>query len=191
MLFDELGKMKRSSIMTSIILMAVGLMMIVCPQSYIGSLVDGFGYAMVIYSAVLVLNYISSRKTLMNYILLTGALIVLLAGLAVLVFNTGDNRVLRILSWLFGVLLVVDGGHTLLHAVIYARRAQRKYWWVLIIFAGLLILFGAIILLNLRFQWWNTPKALIQVIGGFMIYSSVVGILRMLWVWPIRPEKEG
>ena len=35
MLFQELGKLKRSSIVTSIILMAVGLVMIMCPAAYV------------------------------------------------------------------------------------------------------------------------------------------------------------
>ncbi len=191
MLFNELGKMKRSSIMTSIILMAVGVIMVVCPQQYVSSVVNILGYAMVIIATVLVLNYISSTKTLMNYILMTCALAILIGGIAVLVFNNGDTHVLRILSWLFGILLILDGGHTVLHALIYARRAQRKGWWVLVILGGLLVFFGIILLVNLSVLWWNTPKGLMMVIGGFTIYSSLVGILRMLWVWPIRNEKEG
>ena len=40
MLFQELGKLKRSSIMTSIIMMAVGILMIMCPAQYVGALVS-------------------------------------------------------------------------------------------------------------------------------------------------------
>ena len=45
MLFEELSKIKRSSIMTSIILAAVGIVMILCPQQYIESLVAEIGRA--------------------------------------------------------------------------------------------------------------------------------------------------
>ena len=40
MLFEELGKLKRSSIMTSIIFMAVGIVMIMCPAQYVKALVS-------------------------------------------------------------------------------------------------------------------------------------------------------
>ena len=48
MLFEELSKIKRSSIMTSIILAAVGIVMILCPPLYVDSLVAVLGYGMVI-----------------------------------------------------------------------------------------------------------------------------------------------
>ena len=48
MLFEELSKIKRSSIMTSIILAAVGIVMILCPPQYIESLVAVLGYGMVV-----------------------------------------------------------------------------------------------------------------------------------------------
>ena len=191
MLFNELGKMKRSSIMTSIILMAVGLMMIICPKDYVISLIDGLGYGMVILAAVLILDYISSKKSLMNFIWLTSALVVLLIGMAVVVFNDGDTTILRILSWLFGLFLLIDGSHTMVHAVVYARRAQRRGWQVLIVLASLLLIFGLILFLNLIFGWWNTPKALLVVIGWLMLFASAVGIARLIWVWPIKTEKEG
>ena len=40
MLFQELGKLKRTSIMTSIIWMAVGVLMIICPSQYVNALGD-------------------------------------------------------------------------------------------------------------------------------------------------------
>ena len=73
--------------MTSIILMAVGILMIMCPAQYIDALVSALGYGMLILAAVMVLDFISSKKVLMNYIYLTGALILALLGIAVLVFG--------------------------------------------------------------------------------------------------------
>ena len=68
MLFQELGKLKRSSIMTSIIMMAVGILMIMCPAQYVGALVSTLGYCILIFAAVMVLDFISGKKVLMNYI---------------------------------------------------------------------------------------------------------------------------
>ena len=84
MLFQELGKLKRSAIMTSIILMAVGIMMVICPPQYIDTLVSALGYGMVTLAAVMIMDFLSSKKVLMNYIYLTGALLLALLGIAVL-----------------------------------------------------------------------------------------------------------
>ena len=80
MLFQELGKLKRSSIMTSIVMMALGIMMIICPEPYIPSLVSALGYVMVIGATVVVLNFISGKKVLIQYIYFTFALIAGLLG---------------------------------------------------------------------------------------------------------------
>ena len=75
MLFQELGKFKRSSIMTSIIWIAVGVLMIICPAQYVNSLVELMGYGLVIFAGVMILDFISSKHVLMNYIYLTCALV--------------------------------------------------------------------------------------------------------------------
>ena len=40
MLFQELGKMKRTWIMRSIIMIAIGIVMIMCPVRYMGLLIS-------------------------------------------------------------------------------------------------------------------------------------------------------
>ena len=62
MLFEELSKIKRSSIMTSIILAAFGVVMIVCPPQYVDSLIAVLGYGMLILAFVLILSFISAKS---------------------------------------------------------------------------------------------------------------------------------
>ena len=181
MLFEELGKLKRSSIMTSILLAAVGIVMILCPRAYVDALVSVLGYAMVILAVVWVLKFISGKKSLMNYIILTGALIVALLGIAVLVL---DNIVL-IIGMIFGLVLIADGILSITNAWTYARRAQNKGWWVLVLLSVLLVLFGVIVLAN---PWWNDPASLLDVIGGMLLFSSLVGIVRTIMIWPVKSE---
>lgn len=182
MLFEELGKLKRSSIMTSIVLMALGVLMVICPEAYIGSMVSIMGYALIIVAVVTVLEFISSRKALMNHVYLVGALILALLGLSVLIFP--DNMI-RIVGWLFGAGLVISGVANIINAVTYARRSQRQAWWVLIVLSVLQILCGLIIFIN---PWWNSPRTLFQVIGVILLFSSVVGIVRLIFIWPIKSE---
>ena len=85
MLFQELGKMKRTWIMTSLILIAIGLVMIMCPVPYMGMLISALGYVLLVGATVMGLNFLSSKKALINYVVLTGGLFAGLLGLFVLV----------------------------------------------------------------------------------------------------------
>ncbi len=181
MLFEELGKLKRSSIMTAILLAAIGIMMIICPGQYVDALVSVLGYVMVILAAVQVLQFISGKKSMMNYILLTISLIIALLGISVLVF---DDIVL-ILGVIFGIVLITDGVFSLINAWTYARRAQNKGWLLLVVLSVLLIASGVIVLIN---RWWSEPVKLFDVIGGMLLFSSLVSIVRTFVIWPIKGE---
>lgn len=98
MLFQSINKIKRSSIITSLLLIALGVVMIICPGSYTMSLISGMGYAGMILAAVMVLEYLDSKKAFMNGVLLFFALAIGLLGLAVVVFR---DSVLQILGWTF------------------------------------------------------------------------------------------
>ena len=184
MLFQELSKIKRSSIMTSIILVAVGIVMIMCPERYVDSLVSVLGYGMVIFAAVMMLNFISAKKSLINYIKFAGALVMMLLGISVLVFS----NIVLIIGIVFGLVLIGDGILTIINTVLYVRRAQRKGWWFLVLLSVLMILAGLVILVN---PWWNEPTKLFDVIGGMLLFSSLVSIVRLIIIWPIKDEEEG
>ena len=183
MLFQELSKIKRSSIMTSIILVAVGIVMILCPPQYVESLVAVLGYGMVIFAGVMILNYITAKKSLINCVKFAGALAILLLGIAVLVF---DNIVLLI-GVVFGLVLVADGLITMVNTWMYARRAKLKGWWLLVLLSLLLIAGGVIILIN---PWWNETVKLFDAIGIMLLFSSLVGIVRLIIIWPIKDEED-
>ena len=184
MLFEELSKIKRSSIMTSIILAAVGIVMILCPPQYVDSLVAVLGYGMVILAGVMMLNYITAKKSLINCVKFAGALVILLLGIAVLVF---DNIVLLI-GIVFGLVLVADGLITMINTWMFARRAKLKGWWLLVLLSMLLIAGGLVILIN---PWWDEVVMLFDAIGAMLLFSALVGIVRLVIIWPIKEEEEG
>ena len=184
MLFEELSKIKRSSIMTSIILAAVGVVMILCPPRYVDSLVAVLGYGMVVCAGVMMLNYITAKKSLINCIKFACALLMLLLGIAVLVF---ENIVLLI-GIVFGLVLVADGLITIVNTWMYARRANLRGWWILILLSLLLLAGGLMILIN---PWWNETMKLFDAIGIMLLFSTLVGIVRLIIIWPIKDEEEG
>ena len=50
---------------------------------------------------------------------------------------------------------------------------------------ALMMLCGLIVLVN---PWWNEPTMLFDVIGGMLLFSSIVSIVRLIYIWPIRGE---
>ena len=97
-----------------------------------------------------------------------------------------DNIVLLI-GIVFGLVLVADGLITMVNTWMYARRAKLKNWWLLVLLSLLLIAGGVIILVN---PWWNEAVKLFDAIGVMLLFSSLVGIVRLIIIWPIKDEEE-
>ena len=182
MLFQELGKLKRSSIMNSIMMMAAGIIMIICPEPYISMVVSSLGYVMIIVAIVKALDFIVSKRVLMDFINFTIALVIGILGIAVLTFS---DDVVRVLALIFGIYLIVTGVLGGISAFTYARRSERKGWQALVAMDGILTLCGLIVLFN---PWWGSPAALLRVVGYMLLFSSIVGIIRLVYTWPIRSE---
>ena len=185
MLFETLDKLKRQSILAAILMMALGVVMLICPESYVNTLVVTVGYGMIVFAIVEMLEFLGSKKALIHYICFTGALIIAILGVFILIYN---QDLLKALGWLFGFVLVQDGLFTLLNALLFARRSNRKGWWMLIVLAAVLMALGVLIFLN---PWWESPSLLMKVIGGALLFSALVSALRLVWVWPFKNEKEG
>ena len=183
MLFQSLDKLKRQSILAAILMMALGVVMLICPESY-DTLVVTVGYGMIIFALVEMLEFIVSKKALIHYIIFTGALFIAILGVFILIYN---QDLLKALGWLFGFVLVQDSLFTLLNALLFARRSNRKGWWMLIIFAIVLMALGVLIFLN---PWWDSPTLLMRIIGGALLFSAFVSTLRLIWVWPFKNGKE-
>lgn len=181
MLFEELGKIKRNTIMAAIVLVAFGIVMIMCPAQYVSSLVSLLGFGLVTFALVMILDFITGKKALINYFHLTLALVLLLLGIAVLVFED----IVLIIGIAFGLVLMLDGIFTVVNTWMYVRRSRRKGWQVLILLALVLFAFGLLILIN---PWWNEPKKLFDVIGATLLFTSLVSIVRLIIIWPIRDE---
>ena len=185
MLFDSLDKIKRNSILSAILLTTLGAVILICPEGHIPLLTLALGYTLLVVALVMMLNFFSSKKSLMDYIKFTGSLAILIGGICVLVFR---DDILRVLAWLFGLLLVLDGGRTLFHSFMYAHRSKRRGWWILAILSVLLIAAGVILLVN---PWWDTPSMLMKVIGCAVLFAAVVSSIRLYWTWPLRNAKGG
>ncbi len=186
MLFESLDKIKRNAIFSAILLAALGIIILLCPSEpvYINTLILGCGYSLAVIAIVMMLSFLSSTKSLMAYLKFLGALLIAFIGIGVLVFR---DEVMSVLAWLFGILIIVDGLRTLIHSLTYARRAQRKAWWVLTILSACMMVAGVMLFLN---PWFATPTSLLRVIGAAILFSAIISVLRLIWTWPVKKEKE-
>lgn len=184
MLFDSLEKLKRNSLVTAILLIALGTLILICPAQYVPWMMLLFGYALIILAIVLLLNFLTSKKSLVDYVLFIGALLILLIGICTLAYR---GNVVFVLSVVFGFFLMLDGLRTLVHSFTYARRSQRKGWWLLTILSCLLIAAGILVLWH---PFVNDASSMMKTVGGTVLFSAVVSGLRLIWTWPFRKNKE-
>ena len=180
MLFQELGKMKRSWIMTSLIMIALGIVMVLCPVRYMGLMISALGYVLLVWATVIILDYLSSKKTLMNNVSLGVALFVGVLGVYVLVYR---RDVLPTLGLLIGLFLVFKGISDMFDAFVYARRAGQVAWWILAILSVATIAIGVAFLFN---PFLKTSYDMKQAIGIMLLFSSAVSIVRTMITWPFK-----
>ena len=64
MLFQTLDKLKRQSILAAILMMAFGIVMLICPESYVNTLVVTVGYGMIVFAIVEMLEFLASKKAM-------------------------------------------------------------------------------------------------------------------------------
>lgn len=182
MLFNELDKLKRSAIMTTIVLMFIGHILLVIPESYISVIGGALGFGLLVTACMVLFHFIGSRKALVHYIELTLGLFSGLLGVLIFVF---DDLILKILSWLVATVPIILGFYGIYHALAFARRTGRRGWWILIVLSAVLLIFGSITFVH---PWMDSPRAVMQVMGGTLMYSAFVSALRLVWLWPTRQD---
>ena len=190
MLLDAVIKIRRQSILTAILLACLGVVLLMCPEQHIGTLVLFSGYAMIVYTIEQTLEFLTSSRTVMGYISLILALIVGLVGLAVLVFN---EDVLYTICWAFGLLLVLDGVQSFYYAFTFAKRAQRAGWSILVILSVILIIFGIVLIAGTIYfthAVLGSPLFLMKIIGSAVFYCALVSAVRLLWILPFKEGGE-
>lgn len=184
MLFNELDRIKRNAITSTIVLIFLGNILMFIPEETIPFLSGIFAFILLVVAVVSLFDFISSKKVLMNYIYLV---LGLFGGLMGIMFFLFDDLLLYILTGLVSIIPILSGLYGIYHALAFARRSGRKGWWIPLLLSSFLIVFGGFIFYN---PWAYSAKAVLQVIGGTLMYSAFVGILQLIWIWPIRQNRE-
>ena len=62
MILEELNKIKQSTIMYSVVLLAVGILMCICPDDYTGTLITILGDGLLITACVMVMDFFAGKR---------------------------------------------------------------------------------------------------------------------------------
>ena len=182
MIFNALDKIRRGAILTMILLFTLGIVLLLIPLEYVPTLIIVLGYALLIFSMILALNFISCNKSLIEFLKFVFGLAVGVVGVFVLVFR--DNT-LVILTWLAGLGMIFYGLFTLVHSLTFARRARRKAWWVLTVLAVVTVALGVVMFIN---PWFVETNMRMKVIAIAVLFMALVSGLRLVLEWPIKLE---
>lgn len=184
MLFNELDKVRRHIIMMAILFIFAGIALIEVPDEYLNVVASGFGFVLLVWSVVTILEFVERPKVLIAYLKLFAASAALLLGFAVLVF---EGFVLWLLAALTGVLPIFVGIVGIYYALVFARRSGRRGWAVPMVLSILLILFGFFVIFN---PWSYDLGAEQDVIGGALTYSAFMYAMLLAWIWPTPAQEE-
>ena len=178
MIFTELDKLKRRIVMSSIILMAAGILLLILPSENIEPAGMISGFALLVFAAVTVFRFIDRPKILLRYIELGVGLAAGLLGFALCSYK---GVFLTLLSALVGTVPILSGGVGIFHALTFARRSGKKSWWILLLLSAAMVGFGAFVFCN---PWMESDRGLMQVAGGSLMCSSLVSAVRLIWTFP-------
>ncbi len=184
MLSREIDKIKSRTLMTAIVMMFAGLALLILPTSNYETIGFVTGSAFLVFSIYEILCYIARAGTGVGYIHLIVGMIMGIAGLAFLIY---PNFLLWSLWALVSLMPLLVGHYGLIHALGYTRRSGRRGWWVLLILSALLLGFVLFVIIN---PFADTPEAQMRVVGGTLMYSSIIQALALIWLWPARARQE-
>jgi uncharacterized membrane protein HdeD (DUF308 family) len=180
MIYEGLNSLRRSAIMTTLVLLSFGVLLLIMPEAYLPSLILAAGSVMIILSLGMVFDFISSNKALIHYVYLTSALALGIAGIAVIIYM---NDIIFTIGFFFGLFLILESIHGIYHSWVYAKRSGRSGWWMLIPLYVIQIVLGFLVMLN---PCWSSPGAFKQIIGAVIVFASIVSTLKLVFIWPLR-----
>jgi len=166
--------MKNYDILTSIILLILGIILLIIPGSIVTTVIRIFGLIIIALGVLSIIG--SSKNTNSNVELIYGILISILG----LVFVSNPEVIASIIPFILGVWIVIRSLFKL-QIVASIRKTNPEYIKPLIINIITLIL-GII----LMFNPFSGVKAFIRVIGIFMIFYALLDILNYYFT---RPKK--
>ncbi len=166
---NKLKSMKWNYIIESLIMVAIGAVLIIWPQGSLEIMAKALAVLLLLAGGVLVASYIIHRE---RSLVMSGgfALGIVVAALGVFIF-ANPLPFIDFIPRLFGVFIIASG-LTNMAQTFSLMHMRYGLWWLSLIFALLTVILGGILLFNPKMA----ENLLVTIIGGFLAFDGVTNL---------------
>ena len=159
-------KLIGSAIVTSCLLIILGVLFIIYPEELLSILCYAIGAVVLIYGLILILRQIRDESAEITF---GGRMIMGIFMCGVGIFFFIAPLVAQILSIAFGLFLIIDGIVNLQKSI-ELKKMRYDYWWTDLILALLSVIAGVVLIVNFS----DIPG---QVFGICLLYDEVMNLI--------------
>ena len=162
-------KILKSTLITSLVLIALGIYMVLSPSTAISTIIKVIGIAIIVAGAVTVLLYVANKDDSRSFTTLATGIILVIAGI---VFLVKPGSLEKIFPTVVGVLIIVNGILNLI-ASLKAKKAGSSAWIVGLILSVITRALGIVILSQPLFLM----SQIVRIVGIVLIITGVSSLL--------------
>ena len=162
-------KILKSTLITSLVLIALGIYMVLSPSTAISTIIKVIGIAIIVAGAVTVLLYAANKDDSRSFTTLATGIILVIAGI---VFLVKPGSIEKIFQTVVGVLIIVNGILNLI-ASLKAKKAGSSAWIIGLILSVITIALGIVILSQPLFLM----SQIVRIVGIVLIITGVSSLL--------------
>ncbi len=168
--FEKTFKGNSPAVISSIILIALGLLLVIMPNIASTLVFVSIGVMLVVIGIINIIRYLQMDTTqiLSTYALSIG-IISLVGGILIMIFRP---LLLASVPFICGGIVAV-GGVLQLQKSLQFRKMNVRLWYIDIILAGLLLAVGTLILINP----FKTAMLLTRIIGIALMFEGILSII--------------
>ncbi|MBQ1389076.1 MAG: DUF308 domain-containing protein [Clostridia bacterium] len=165
-------KSKASKIISKVVLAAVGVLLVLNPNSTLEGLIRFLGIALLLIGVFGIISYAASPiKGIISTILFVLAIVVSLLALVPVI---NPSAIVAIFPIVVGIAIAVSGIGNLIEAI--SLKNAVGAWFVPLVLSLLTIAAGFVIMTNP----FSTTALLLRVVGVVLIFTSIVGLFNAL-----------
>ena len=186
-------KQNSVNLLISLCELIIGILLLIDPTGFSNGIIITFGAACLAFGIVQIVFYWKKPLTeaISRFYLMKG-LISISAGLFCICFSHWFLETFKLLSFLYGILLLISGFYKVQWSVDLLRQKEKR-WWLAAISAGLSILFSLVIIGNPF-----SAVAVTWIFSGVVLIAEAIIDLAMLLLirvfvnakFPKRKKKE-
>ena len=171
-------KQNSVNLLISLCELIIGILLLIDPTGFSNGIIITFGAACLVFGIVQIVFYWKKPLTeaISRFYLMKG-LISISAGLFCICFSHWFLETFKLLSFLYGILLLISGFYKVQWSVDLLRQKEKR-WWLAAISAGLSILFSLVIIGNPF-----STVAVTWIFSGVVLIAEAIMMLLLIRVF--------